>query len=196
VRDGGDLGRVQLERQIRLRLRIGRVLGHHVGVVGEAGLAHVFDAVRRGGAPGQQVAQEKALVRRRHDARNALRLDQSAGRGVVAGDRRLDGETALHAGVEILAGIGRGNHFADGQGFGRHAAALLQLGDDLLGGLEVGLQLALGDQQLVDLGLGFFGQLRMGADIGLGLLSMLLQLLVHLPEAGVDVLDVVVDLGH
>src|SRR5690606_31194841 len=187
-----DRRAVGLECQTRLRLAAARVLADRRSVVGEAGLADVLDAVGGGATPVQQIAQEQALLRRRHDARHPLRHDQVAGRGGVTGDGGLDAQldAASTRGGESAELIRLCHLLAQALGPSRGAAAL-QRGHHLLSGLQTGLQLALGDQQLVNLGLGLRAHLGMALDLLLGALSVGFQLVVNLLEARSDGLDIV-----
>src|SRR5690606_15094688 len=201
VGDGGDVGRGQVEHQGGFRLAVAGVLRHNIGAVGEAGLLDVLHRVGASATPVEQVADEQPALRGGNHARNAGGLDEVTSAGGVGGEGRLNrhGERALGAGQGGGAGlelVRLGDDLAHGFGAGAVATAGFQPGDDLLDGLEVGLQLALLDQQLVDLGLGLFAHGLVALDIGLGLLGVGFQVVTDLFEIRLDLLVFLFDLGH
>src|SRR5690606_14555970 len=123
---------------VRFRLRVGRVLRHRRGVVGEAGLAHVLDRVAGRAHDVQQVTDGQATLARGDDAITTLRHDQVAGGCTVAGDHRLDvhavpGAGALRPRLILLA---PDELLAKRLGALAIATAALDLGDQLLGSLQ------------------------------------------------------------
>ncbi|MCY1530170.1 hypothetical protein D9M68_653460 [compost metagenome] len=198
--DGGHRGGLQLEGDVGFRLRVGRVLRNRRGVVGEAGLAHELDGVGGGAPPAEQVAHGQALLQRLDHA-DALRLHQITGGADAAGDHCLHRHGKAVAATTGGLGGKRGEPLVLGEDFTHGfrtaiaAFAAVQLDDQLLSRLQARLQLALGDQQLVDAGLGFFGHLGVSLQVLLGLLGVLAQVITYLLQVGLDLLVLALDVA-